>query len=96
MSMYYNSPLHATLPDAVPVGSYQAPHAGLGLANSGSAAPPASSLGADDTGASNMGYWQKFAVLSGINFVLLWLFIKEFGIALIISGILGAVEAAVT
>jgi hypothetical protein len=94
--MYYNSPLHATLPDAVPMGSYGTPHAGRGLVSSGSAAPPAAHLGDDTTGAATMGYWQKFAVLSGINFVLLWLFIKEFGIALIISGILGAVEAAVT
>lgn len=93
---YFESPGHAFLPPVIDPMAYLNSHEGMGLMNSGSAAPPTGRLGEEGGGGSDTHYFTRFLIMTGLNFVLLWLFIKEFGIALVIGGVLGAVEAAVT
>lgn len=93
---YFKSTDHALLPPVIDPMTYLNSHAGMGLTNAGSAPPPVGQLGADGTGARQFGFLSRAAILTGLNFVLLWLFIKEFGIALAIGGVLGFVEAAIT
>jgi len=96
---YFQSTAHALLPPVVDPMSYRVSHRGMGLTNAGSCSLPGMSgtgLGAEDTPSKPMCFLPKWAILTGINFVLLWLFIKEFGIALVIAGVLGAVEAGIS
>jgi hypothetical protein len=93
---YFESPEHAFLPPVIDPMAYLQNHNGMGLTNAGSAPVPRGRLGEDGNGGTKFGYFTRFLVLTGLNFVLLWLFIKEFGIALVIGGVLGLVEAAVT
>lgn len=96
---YFTSPIHSLLPAPLDPLQYTRHHAGMGLGRSGSAAPPMGQLGDDETGAASSvgaGFWTRFAFLSGMNFVLLWLFIREWGVAMILATVLGGIEALVT
>lgn len=94
---YFTSPTHGLLPPVVDPMAYLNSHAGMGLTNSGSAALPVRGFGAlsGDGEGPTMGWFARWLVLSGINFVLLWLFIREFGIAMAIAAVLGGVEATI-
>jgi hypothetical protein len=93
---YFESTTHALLPPIVDPMTYVRSHEGMGLANAGSAPPPRGALGDSGSGEARLGFFPRWIILSGLNFTLLWLFIKEFGIALALGGVLGLVEAVAT